>query len=63
MSIHQFAGKEWTVCDNCGDLISGEKPTKEDIQKHPIQAGQVLTVYSLCKICSSNLPKKSKSPQ
>lgn len=59
MSIHKFAGKEWTQCDNCGDLISGTMPTKEDVQKHPMQGGIVLTVYDMCKICQSHMPKSN----
>lgn len=54
MTINTFAGKRWVQCDRCGELISGEKPTKEDIQKSTTLGGFSMDVYSMCDKCSKN---------
>ena len=49
--IYEYAGKRWEECDNCGNTISGKRPTKEDIQKHG-GVGKTFGVYAECSICS-----------
>lgn len=58
--IYEFAGKKWKQCDNCGDLISGQAPTKKDIQRAAGIYGLSYPVYNMCKICSENYRKNNK---